>query len=66
MWKCIKEHSLSISLGLLYFALKVGAAFTTPEDHFWYATLHGHSDDVLGALIIVLFTKWFYEKNSRY
>ena len=60
----LRDHGLSIALAVLYVAFKVGSWFTTPDDPFWYATLHGHSDDTFGALLIVLGTKWWRERGS--
>lgn len=62
--KVLREHGLSVAVAALYAAFKVGAVFTTPEDAFWYATLHGHSDDAFGALLIIVATKWFRERGS--
>jgi hypothetical protein len=62
--KFLHDHSLSIGLGILYLLFKGGSWFTTPEDEFLYPTLHGHSDDVLGAFVIVVTSRWWYEKGS--
>jgi hypothetical protein len=58
------EHGLSVALVVLYLCFKVGAAFVGPEDEFLYPTLHGHSDDTLGAILIVLLTKCLRERGS--
>jgi hypothetical protein len=58
------EHGLSVALAVIYVGFKGGSWFVGPEQEFLYPTLHGHSDDTLGALLIVLCTKWWRERGS--
>ena len=63
--KWLKEHDAEVFAVILYLSLKVASLFVTAEDEFLYATLHGHSDDVLGALLMIWFVKRFHEKVTK-
>jgi hypothetical protein len=58
------DHDAEIFLIVLYAVFKIGALFVTPEQHYWYATLHGHSDDVLGVFLAVACYRYFREDTG--
>lgn len=60
--KFLKNHSLSIFLGLLWVGLSI-AAFLLPEGSI-REFVHGHATASFGAFVVVLATKWLYEKGS--
>lgn len=67
----IKEHSLSLVVGSIFLGLMLGAYLTqswadSSNDRlvWWNSTLHGLRDDAFGALLIILGSKWFYERGS--
>jgi hypothetical protein len=64
MSKFLHNHGLTVVLVVIYLCFKIPAIGTTPDQEFWYATLHGHSDDAFGAILLVLATKWWREKGS--
>lgn len=59
---CIRAHSLSLVLLGLTLALKAGSYAL--DTGWWQDTLGGLGDDTWGALVIVVATKYFWEKGS--
>jgi Na+-driven multidrug efflux pump len=71
-----RDHSLSITLVaalLIVTAVSVLSSYqlwqaedTQIEFWIWYSHHFwtGFADEILGALLLVLFSKWFYERGS--
>lgn len=63
LWKFLKEHSLSIGLGLTSIIFFFLASFTDPQQ-FLGQILIGIGCEFLGLLGFVIYTKYFREKDS--
>lgn len=67
-----KDHSLSLIILFIFGMLMVGSYLTQHWDAdnssdrlVWInTTLHGLRDDTFGALLIVVASKWFFERGS--
>ena len=62
MKKLWREHSLGIIAIGFYIFFQIGL-WTLPDGRL-QAMFQGHADDTWGAIFIIFFTKWFYEKYS--
>lgn len=64
--KFLREHSLSLIAGTIWLFLIISSVSLFEESWYkWFSDrAGGHSDDAFGALLLVLLTKWFYERGS--
>jgi hypothetical protein len=59
----IREHGLSIALVALWIVLLGASGFFATED-WWESTLLNHASGAFGAAIVVILTKYLYERGS--
>ena len=62
MRKFFHDHSLGLIAIFFYAMFQVGAWFL--PDGRLQEMFAGHADDTWGAIFVIFFTKWFYEKFS--